>query len=256
MIKIQYASDLHLEFAENDKYIKHHPLDVVGDVLVLAGDMGYIGDEGYTHNAFWDWAADHFERTIVIPGNHEFYKWFDLGQLHNDWRLPIRSNVCCYYNSVIALAPGVDLIATTLWSHIEPGNAFFIERAVSDFRRIRFGKATLTWERFNEEHRRCLAFLKESIERSVAGHFIVVSHHVPSFQLLSPEFEGSALNGAFTVELGDYIAQSPIEYWIYGHSHRNIDVSIGQTRVVSNQLGYVFQHEHVSFDTAKHFILP
>ena len=143
-----------------------------------------------------------------------------------------------------------------LVSHIKPDNAFFTERAVSDFRQIRFGEGRLTWERFNEEHRRCLAFLKESVGRSVAEHLIVVSHHVPSFQLMSSEFEGSTLNGVFTVELGDYISQSPIEYWIYGHSHRNIDVSIGQTRVVSNQLGYVFQYEHVSFDPAKYFILP
>ena len=69
---------------------------------------------------------------------------------------------------------------------------------------------------------------------------------------MSPEFKDSPLNGAFTVELGSFIANSPIEYWIYGHSHRNIDKIIGNTRCVSNQLGYVSGNEHHSFDKGKY----
>ena len=34
-MKIQYASDLHLEFSDNASYIKYNPLEVVGDILVL-----------------------------------------------------------------------------------------------------------------------------------------------------------------------------------------------------------------------------
>ncbi len=61
------------------------------------------------------------------------------------------------------------------------------------------------------------------------------------------EFKSSALNGAFTVELEEFFVNSPIEYWIYGHSHRNINKTIGETKCLSNQLGYVFQGEHDSF---------
>ena len=57
------------------------------------------------------------------------------------------------------------------------------------------------------------------------------------------EFHGSTIGGAFTVELGDYIADSGIDCWIYGHSHRNIDALIGSTRLMSNQLGYISHNE-------------
>ena len=58
---------------------------------------------------------------------------------------------------------------------------------------------------------------------------------------MSDEFKGSPINGAFTSELGDFIAGSRIDYWIYGHSHRNINKTIGNTQCVCNQLGYIFK---------------
>lgn len=137
MAKIQYASDLHLELAENGSYIKHHPIKVVGDFLVLAGDIGYIGDDNFTRHPFWNWAADNYEQVFVIPGNHEFYKMFDIDTLYNGWQMEIRSNIKCYYNAVIHLSYNIDLIASTLWSHIKQQDTFQTELCVSDFRRIR-----------------------------------------------------------------------------------------------------------------------
>ena len=41
-MKIQYCSDLHMEFHENMRFMKSLPLEPVGDVLVIAGDVGGI----------------------------------------------------------------------------------------------------------------------------------------------------------------------------------------------------------------------
>lgn len=250
-MRIQYASDLHLEFAENSSYLKHNPLEVVGDVLILAGDIGYIGDDNYSKHPFWEWASQNYKQVIVIPGNHEFYKQFDLDKLYNGWSFKIRENVTCYYNAVIPIGDDIEIITTTLWAHISLQDAYRVESCISDFRRIRCGTELLDFNRFNNEHYRCFHFLKDAVKHSKAKHIIVATHHVPSFELMSPEFKGSDLNGAFTVELGDFIASSPIEYWIYGHSHRNIDKVIGNTKCVCNQLGYVFGNEHTTFDRAK-----
>ncbi len=38
-MRIQYASDIHLEFADNWRYLKDNPQQVTGDILVLAGDI-------------------------------------------------------------------------------------------------------------------------------------------------------------------------------------------------------------------------
>lgn len=246
-MKIQYASDLHLEFHENSRWLKENPLIAAGDVLILAGDIGYLGDDNYSSHPFWDWCAESFRRTVVIPGNHELYKSFDINDLHEGWQLEIRRNVKVCYNCVIPLAPNIDLIVSTLWAMIHPWDEYQTERGVTDFHRIRNGQFRLSAQRFNQEHERCREFIERSVELSNAKHIIVATHHVPSFELMADEFKGSPINGAFTSEHGDFIANSCIEYWIYGHSHRNINKTIGNTRCICNQLGYSFHGEQADF---------
>lgn len=245
-MKIQYASDLHLEFADNWRYLKDHPLDVMGNILVLAGDIGYLGDDNYSKHPFWDWTSENYEQVIVCLGNHEFYKYYDISTLQDGFKLKIRSNVNAYYNSVVNLGD-VDIIVSTLWAHIQLEEAYYTEQVISDFRRILYNDNLLTFSDFNREHRRCFEFVKDAVKNSKAAHKIVVSHHVPSFRMQCPKFADSKANGAFIVELEDYIMSNDINYWIYGHSHYNVDVVIGKTHCLSNQLGYVFHDEHKSF---------
>ena len=154
----------------------------------------------------------------------------------------IRHNVHAYYNSVVHLQD-IDIIVSTLWAKIEPYDAFLTERNVSDFYRIMYAGHRLTAEDFNHEYGRCLQFIKKAVAESQAKTKIVLTHHVPTHLCTAEEFRGSTISGAFTVELGDYIADSGIDYWIYGHSHRNIDAQIGNTRLMSNQLGYISHNE-------------
>lgn len=250
-MKIQYASDFHLEFRENWRILRQeNPMDVRGDVLVLAGDIGYLGDDNFSTHPFWDWASENFQHVLVCLGNHEFYKYYDLSTMHDGLVGEIRPNVHYYYNNVVRI-DDIDFIISTLWAHIDLEDAYITEHSVTDFHRIMYGENVLTFSDFNREHQRCLDFIRRSVAESNARHKIVVTHHVPSFQLMSPEFSGSRINGAFTLELSDYIENSGIDYWIYGHSHRNIDKTIGTTRCVSNQFGYAFHDEHLTFDRGK-----
>lgn len=182
-----------------------------------------------------------------VRRNHELYRNFDINELTDGWELNLRRNVRYVYNKVIHLDDSTDLIASTLWAEISPEKGYITQRNVSDFHYIRNGENMLTWERFNEEHKRCRRFIENAVKESRADKIIVATHHVPSFALMDKEFNGSLINGAFTSELGDFIADSNIKYWIYGHSHRNISRLIGNTLCLCNQLGYVRASEHLYF---------
>ena len=43
-MKIQYCSDLHLEFEENKKFLKQNPIKPVGDILI-GGQLCCIDDD-------------------------------------------------------------------------------------------------------------------------------------------------------------------------------------------------------------------
>ena len=72
-MKIQFASDIHLELSDNSRFMKSVPFEVTGDVLVFAGDTGYLRDRSLPNLKFWKWASANYREVLLVPGNHEFY---------------------------------------------------------------------------------------------------------------------------------------------------------------------------------------
>ena len=115
-MKIQYLSDLHLEFHRRDIKEGKEGFPVpekVGDVLVLAGDI----DLGVGGGDWINQCADTFDNVIFLYGNHEFY--------HEDM-VEVRKELPKYLaDNVHVLDPGyVDIdgyrfVGNTLWSDID-----------------------------------------------------------------------------------------------------------------------------------------
>ena len=246
-MKIQYASDLHLEFPSNSEYIQKNPFKVTGDILILAGDIHIINDDEILKNPFWDWASKNYKQVIIAYGNHEFYKDLDLSTMKDGYKYKIRDNIYYYYNCIISLNEDIDIIISTLWSYIKKENEYDCITSVNDFNLIKYNNKKLTADNFNSEHKKCLEFIKKSLNESKAKIKVVVTHHVPSKLLNAKEFDGSKINDAFTVDLTDYIKKCGAKYWIFGHSHRNINKLIGNTYCLCNQLGYISYGENKNF---------
>lgn len=116
---------------------------------------------------------------------------------------------------------------------------------INNFRQIKFGVKLLQVDEFNRMHENCIDFIRKSVEESTAAHIVVVTPHLPTLQTVAPHHRGSVLNSAFASEYGELIANSRIDAWIYGHSHTNIDTMIGRPRIICNQMGYIFENEHL-----------
>ena len=56
-MRIQYMSDLHMEFFDNWHFLNTNECKANGDVLVLAGDSFYLRDTNFPKFNFWDWAS-------------------------------------------------------------------------------------------------------------------------------------------------------------------------------------------------------
>ena len=72
MLKIQYASDLHLEYPKNRDFLAQNPIQPAGDILILAGDIVTNTGRHKIQHLYDQW-QQQFKYIISIPGNHEFY---------------------------------------------------------------------------------------------------------------------------------------------------------------------------------------
>ncbi len=252
-MKIQYCSDLHLEFEENKNFLKQNPIVPTGEILILAGDIVpfAIMDK---HNDFFNYVADNFETTYWIPGNHEYYH-FDIANKCGVINESIKSNVHLV-NNVAIQQKNVKLIFTTLWSKISAANEWEIARSINDFHVIKHNGNKLLTSQFNSLYYDSVDFIVKEIRSKSEAKTMIITHHVPTLYNYPELYKTSSLNEAFAVELYDLIEASNADAWIYGHHHSNTpDFMIGNTKMLTNQLGYVRSGEHESFINNKVHIL-
>lgn len=243
-MNIQYCSDLHLEQPENAKWLKAHPLKPVGDVLILAGDIvPFVEMDQYEY--FFDYCSSQFKTTYWLPGNHEYFGG-DITNRSGSFREYIRPNVILL-NNVVEQLEGGTLIFSTLWSHISPAAEWEVARAVTDYRSITYQGESFRPLHSNRLHKECGKFIEKAVAEATDS-CIVVTHHVPTFIHYPKQFKGSPVNEAFATELFEFIESSPMMAWIYGHHHQNTpEFTIGHTRLLTNQLGYVRKREYYGF---------
>ena len=246
---VQYCSDLHLEFKENKEFLKLNPLQPKAEILLLGGDIVPFSIMN-KHKDFFDYVSDHFEFTYWVPGNHEYYH-FDLAKKTGIINEKIRSNVFLV-NNLSVEHDNINLIFTTLWTNIRPAYELQIEQRLNDFHFIKYNNSKFSTIQYNQLHQESFDFLQKVIQTAKCEKTVVLTHHVPTFLNYPEKYKGDALNDAFAVELYNFIESSNIDYWIYGHHHANIpEYSIGKTKMLTNQLGYVKYGEHETFDNYK-----
>jgi predicted phosphohydrolase len=248
-MKIQYASDLHLEFTANKTFVAANPLLPKADILILAGDIVLLR-EAEKHADFFNYLADNFKAVYWIPGNHEYYQC-DIANMTGTFCESIRSNVFLLNNTTVTI-DDVNLVFSTLWSKISEANRWSIQSGLNDFRLIKLNKQPFTAELYNQLYQENAEFLSTELTRLKGQKTVVTTHHVPTFFNYPAQYKGDALNEAFATELFNFITETQPHAWIYGHHHQNTPkFTIGKTKLLTNQLGYVQHNENHSFNTQK-----
>jgi Icc-related predicted phosphoesterase len=249
-MRIQYCSDLHLEFEQNRRYLETSPLTVTGDILILAGDIVPLHDE-FMNNPFFPFISNNYKQVFWVPGNHEFY-YKNISDYSSSFNIQVYPNINIV-NNIDLHFEGIHLVFSTLWSKISKENEKIIERSVSDFECISQNNQKFNATAYNKLHETGLEFIKQSLTGK-KNKTVVVTHHLPSVLCNAAMHHASPINEAFCVDLTDYIEESNADFWIYGHSHFNQKpLFIGDTIMLTNQLGYVQLNEQGTFKHNAYF---
>lgn len=180
------------------------------DYLILAGDIGIPRSELYQE--FIQRASRDYAHVFIVDGNHEWDKTCRQVCSSHCPKSPPRptlpTNVILLEQSTFRLG-NILLAGATLWTpFVQPGRHYnavqFFERVFSD-------------------------------PETQSNKIICISHHLPSYEMISPKFKTHPKNHRYANRL-DHFFHGPYAptTWICGHSHDMTDMMIHNTRCLIN----------------------
>jgi predicted phosphodiesterase len=277
-LRIQLASDLHLEHLERDypgERLIAPAFDA--DLLVLAGDI-HNGTRAI--ELFGGWPVP----VLYVAGNHEYY-----GAVWEQARAALRraargSSVVFLDNDVADLSvfeywyadrskvlERVRFLGCTLWTDYRyrcnrtqqqmMDNA---ELRLADHSRIRTKAGPFRAADALRDHEASRAWLKNELSREFDGTTVVITHHGPHPLSVHPRYAGDPTNACFVSDQSELLHRADL--WLHGHVHDSFDYKIGQCRVVANPRGYAqnrgqvataseLQFENAAFSASRVLVL-
>lgn len=253
---IQLLSDTHLEFYDRPHPERHfatllRPFPESGEnVIVLTGDIGHPFSKIYSQ--FLSYARSLCPVVLVIPGNHEFYPQKRKVVTANGIRTRVEitkteeeiieqiEKVCsetgCHFLRRLQIGEYI-FLGAILWSPIEDSDTEFWSS-----HNDRLSPFQDTIEKRNSLFERDYEFLKQNL--SDFGKYIVITHYVPSPDLIHSKYRNSPGNSLYYAPCQDLL-KFPIA-WLYGHTHQR-EIRNGETMTAVNPYGYLGTEEPKDF---------
>jgi hypothetical protein len=240
---IQYASDLHLnDFPSTTPFSEF--VKPAAPILILAGDICHADDPLY--ETFLRWCSRNWKTILVIAGNHEYFCTVvprNIASIDREieaicQRLP---NVIYLQGGGSVVIDGVRFVGATLWANVPKDVWRHVNGVKGDYR------VTFTNDRVSTaedtsfihlKHRERLIHQLMTTEQPI----VMITHHLPSFSLVSPEYRGTATVSTYASNCEDLIAD-PVLLWICGHAHRSGLWRINNVPCAMNTRGYASQVE-------------
>lgn len=263
-MKINYMSDLHLEFDDSFRVTNESNADIlclVGDIFVAADllrpPQSTKYSTGLAIKEFLKEASALYTHVILIMGNHEHYHGI-LSETPKLIKATIEdlklTNVHLLDKEYIVIDDYL-FFGSTLWTDFNKNSylsMYTAEHTMNDYRQItRNAKdyRKITSEIILQEHVSTKEKLTEALALGLPT--IVLSHHAPSPESVHPHYKDDLImNTLYHSDLELFIANHPnILIWFHGHTHSTFDYYIEGTRVLANPKGYY--DENPTFDKNK-----
>lgn len=235
-MKISLISDTHFEFFE-DKRLYNNPNKA--DVLVIAGDLA-VGHEAVV-SALKKF-GDNYETVFFVPGNHEYYGT-DIATFDSYTSRLTRDSNIHFLNPGHLVLDNTVVIGAALWTNFRKDAMakMVCARNINDFRRIK-GFDTDQCAMLHTEH---IKYIKECYTLYPKHKKVIVTHWLMGTECISPQYQGPDLiNYYFANDYGDWISDLKDTTLLFGHTHDNVDVVIGDTRCIANPYGYNYNADY------------
>ena len=246
-VKLTLHSDLHEESRQTASVIDA----LQADVVILAGDV----NNGSASLEYADALAKKCNKPVIlVAGNHEYYG-HNLEDMEKLLRAESAKRKNVYFLERDALVlHGVRFLGCTLWTNFKlyekqlPGQSeVFMEFAhdtINDFRKIKTDNRLITGTDIIKLHEHSVQWLKEQLAKPHSGPTVVITHFAPVPGCFDEKWaDNSSLYNEFAPyfinDLESLIINEQPDVWVYGHTHSNINFSLGKTQILSNQKGYV-----------------